>query len=139
MEEFITCPACQQTTRQLRVGRNRSGSQRYRCAFCQRKYTPQPTPHGDDAALRRQAIEWYVDEMGLRRIARHLGVVHQTVANWVAAHAATLPDAPPVPPHDAQQPLAVVELDALDTFAGQKTARLPHHPGRPRDALHHRR
>ncbi|WP_410503799.1 hypothetical protein [Leptolyngbya sp. 7M] len=24
--------------------------------------------------------------MNLRRIARHLGVVHQTVANWVAAH-----------------------------------------------------
>ena len=131
MEEIITCPSCQQTNRQLRVGRNRSGSQRYRCACCGRKYTPQPAPHGYDAALRRQAIEWYVDGMGLRRIARHLGVVHQTVANWVAAHAATLPDAPPVPPHgahdahdahDAQHPLAVVELDELYTFAGQKNS-----------------
>ena len=35
--------------------------------------------------------------MNLRRIARHLGVVHQTVANWVAAYAATLPDTPPAP------------------------------------------
>ncbi len=122
MEEIIACPTCAQTTRQLRVGRNRSGSQRYRCAFCQRKYTPQPTPHGYDAALRRQAIEWYVDGMGLRRIARHLGVVRQTVANWVAAHAATLPDAPLVPPHDAQQPLAVVELDELYPFEGQKNS-----------------
>ena len=128
MEEIITCPSCQQTNRQLRVGRNRSGSQRYRCACCERKYTPQPAPHGYDAALRRQAIEWYVDGRGLRRIARHLGVVHQTVANWVAAHAATLPDAPPVPPrdahdaHDAQHPLAVVELDELYPFAGQKNS-----------------
>lgn len=122
MGEIIACPDCAQTTRQLRVGRNRSGSQRYLCAFCQRKYTPQPTRHGYDAAQRRQAIEWYVDGMGLRRIARHLGVVHQTVANWVAAHAATLPDAPPVPPHDAQQPLAVVELDELYTFDGQKNS-----------------
>jgi transposase len=131
MEEIIACPDCAQTTRQLRVGRNRSGSQRYRCAFCQRKYTPQPTRHGYDEALRRQAIEWYIDGMGLRRIARHLHVVHQTVANWVAAHAATLPDAPPLPPTDAQQPLtpltpltplAVVELDELYTFAGQKNS-----------------
>ena len=129
MEEIITCPSCQQTNRQLRVGRNRSGSQRYRCACCGRKYTPQPAPHGYDAALRRQAIEWYVDGMGLRRIARHLGVVHQTVANWVAAHAttlpATLPDAPPVPPHDAQDAQDaqdVVELDELYPFAGQKNS-----------------
>lgn len=122
MEEIITCPSCSETSRQLRVGRNRLGSQRYCCAHCHRKYTPHPSPHGYEAALRRQAIEWYVDGMGLRRIARHLGVVHQTVANWVAAHAALLPDAPPVPPHDVQHPLAVVELDELYTFDGQKNS-----------------
>jgi transposase-like protein len=118
-----TCPRCAQTLRQLRVGRNRSGSQRYLCSFCQRKYTPHPQVHGYDAALRRQAIEWYVDGMNLRRIARHLGVVHQTVANWVAAYAATVPDAPPLPPRDPQQPLLpVVELDELYTFEGQKNS-----------------
>lgn len=58
--------------------------------------------------------------MNLRRIARHLGVVHQTVANWVAAYAATLPDAPPTPPHDRQHPLPFVELDELYTFERQK-------------------
>ncbi len=40
--------------------------------------------------------------MSQRRIARHLGVVHQTVANWAMAYAATLPDAPPPPAHDRQ-------------------------------------
>lgn len=70
--------------------------------------------------LRRQAIQCYVDGMSLRRIARHLGVVHQTVANWVTAYAATLPDTPPLPAHDAQHPLAVVELDELYTFEGSR-------------------
>lgn len=120
---MITCPYCHQATRQLRVGRNRSGSQRYLCVFCQRKYTPHPVPHGYDEALRRHAIEWYVDGMNLRRIARHLGVVHQTVANWVTAYAATLPDAPPVPPSDAPRSLLpVVELDERYTFEGQKNS-----------------
>jgi transposase len=121
MEE-ISCPHCQHRDHQQRVGTTTSGSQRYLCALCQRKYTPQPKPRGYDEALRRQAIEWYVDGMGLRRIARHLGVVHQTVANWVAAYAATLPDAPPTPPHDRQHPLPVVELDELYTFEGQKNS-----------------
>ena len=119
MEEIL-CPHCQRADRQLKVGRNTSGSQRYLCVFCQRKYTPQPKPQGYDAAIRHQAIQLYVDGMNLRRIARHLGVVHQTVANWVAAYAATLPDAPPAPPHDQQHPLPVVELDELYTFEGEK-------------------
>ena len=121
--ETIICPHCQHAERQLKVGRNPSGSQRYLCFFCQRKYTPHPTPHGYDARVRRQAIQWYVDGMNLRRIGRSLGVDHQTVANWVAAHAATLPDAPPMPPHDRQYPLSVVELDELYTFEGEKKTR----------------
>ena len=121
--ETITCPHCHTTTRQLKVGRNPSGSQRYLCIFCQRKYTPQPTPHGYDKALRQQAVRWYIDGMNLRRIARHLGVVHQTVANWVAAYAATLPALPPAPPHDRQHLLPVVELDELYTFEGAKKNR----------------
>lgn len=119
MEEII-CPHCQRAERQLKVGRNPSGSQRYLCVFCQRKYTPHPKTQGYDDAIRRQAIGCYVDGMNLRRIARHLGVVHQTVANWVAAYAATLPDAPPTPAHDRQHPLPVIELDELYPFEGEK-------------------
>ncbi len=124
MEEHshLQCPHCHHTTHQQKVGRNPSGSQRYLCAHCQRKYTPQPQPRGYDEARRRQAIGLYVDGMGLRRIARHLGVVHQTVANWIAAYTATLPDTPPAPPHDQQHPLPVVELDELYTFEGQKNS-----------------
>ena len=62
----------------------------------------------------------YVDGMNLRRIAHHLQIVHQTVANWVAAYAATLPDLPPAPPTDRLHPLPVVELDELYTFEGEK-------------------
>lgn len=119
MNEKI-CPHCQRHDRQLKIGRTPSGSQRYVCVSCQRKYTPQPKAQGYAPDVRRQAIQFYVDGMSLRRIARHLGVVHQTIANWVAAHVATLPDTPPLPAHDAQHPLPVVELDELYTFEGAK-------------------
>ena len=110
-----TCPACQATEHQLKAGRHASGSQRYQCRACGRKYTPAPTPHGYPVAVRAQAVRLYLDGLSLRQIARHLGVVHQTVANWVAAHSDHLP-APPTPP----QPVAVVEQDELFTFIGTK-------------------
>jgi transposase len=100
----------------VKVGRNPSGSQRYLCRGCGRKYTPEPTRQGYDEATRREAIELYVDGMNFRRIGRTLGVAHRTVINWVNAYAASLPDQPPVP-GDSQE---VHELDELFTFVGRK-------------------
>ncbi|MCU0498736.1 MAG: hypothetical protein MUF87_15400 [Anaerolineae bacterium] len=57
--------------------------------------------------------------MNLRRIAHHLGLVHQTVANWIATHAASLPDHPPRP-----EAVTVIEQDELYTFIGEKKTKL---------------
>lgn len=113
---MVQCPHCQSTERQVKVGRNPSGSQRYLCRHCRRKYTPEPKPRGYDEVMRRKALELYVDGMNFRRIGRMLGIAHRTVINWVNAHAARLPDKPPVP-GDSQ---AVHELDELFTFVGSK-------------------
>ena len=65
-------------------------------------------------SLRERALEMYVDGGNLRRIARHLKVNHQTVANWVAAHAEALPKAP-VP-----EKVNEAEMDEVFTFIGSK-------------------
>lgn len=111
-----TCPHCHRTEQQVKVGTNRSGSQRYLCQVCRRKYTPAPKTQGYDQALRKQAVENYVDGMNFRRIARLLKVSHTSVMNWVKAHADSLPDGAPLPPQ-AQE---VNELDEVFTFIAQK-------------------
>ena len=108
------CPYCQATTRQNKAGKTVSGSQRYRCMHCQRKYTPKPKQHGYSPDLRKRAVKMYVDGGNFRRIARHLGVNHQTVVNWVTAHAETLPEAPV--PENVNE----AEMDELFTFIGSK-------------------
>jgi transposase-like protein len=113
---MTTCPHCHRSTQQVKNGRTSAGSQRYLCHACRRKYTPAPQPQGYGADLRRQAIQLYVDGMNLRRIGRTLGVVHQTVANWVAAHADALPDQPPTPSGSVE----TAELDELFTFVAHK-------------------
>jgi len=82
--------------------------------YCHRKYTPEPKKHGYPDSLRKQAIEMYVDGGNLRRIARHLKVAPQTIANWVNELADALPNAPL--PEEVKE----AEMDELFTFIGDK-------------------
>lgn len=113
----MKCPYCEATSHQIKAGKNRSGSQRYQCKECQRHYTPEPNENGYPEEIKHQAIRMYVDGLNLRRVARHLGVNHQSVANWVNAYAEQLPAAP--------QPEAVdiIEMDEVFTFIGEKKTR----------------
>ena len=108
------CPKCHRTERQNRAGKTGGGSQRYRCMYCQIKYTPEPKAWAYDEQIRRKALEMYLDGMNLRRIARHLGVHHRTVSLWVKAKAASLAKAPV--PKEVKE----AEMDELFTFIGEK-------------------
>ena len=112
---MINCPYCQTSEEPVKAGKTGSGSQRYKCKGCGRRYTPEPHQmYGE--ALRLQAVKLSVDGVSFRRIGRHLGVDHVTVMNWVKAYTHQLPDAP-VP---TERPLHVVEMDELYTFIGKK-------------------
>ena len=109
------CPYCDDTQHQVKAGKTGAGSQRYKCNRCQRRYTPQPRQMYSEA-MRQQAVKMYADGAGFRQVARHLGVDHVTIMNWVRAHANQLPAAP-LP---EEEPLHIVEMDELHTFVGQK-------------------
>ena len=114
----MACPKCGINHHQSKAGRNRSGSQRYQCTQSGAKYTPQCHHHGYPRELRQQAIKLYVDGMNFRRIARHLGVNHQTVVNWVNAASVSATTAP------MPSVVETVELDELHTFVGDKKKQL---------------
>ena len=79
--------------------------------------SPAPKNAEQRSAVAEDALHQSVAGLNLRRIRHLLGVTHQTVANWVAAHARTVPE-PPQPPTPE-----TVELDELFTFVGDtKTA-----------------
>ena len=112
------CPHCHTSIRQVKNGLNRSGSQRVKCQVCHKRYTPRPKEQGYSHQVRHQAVQLYVDGMNFRRIARHLGVDHKSVMNWVKAHSDQLPQAPV--PEDVNY----AELDELFTFVGSKKQNL---------------
>ncbi len=94
----MRCPYCQATDGQVKNGCNRTGSQRWRCKRCQRKYTPEPRPIGCADPMRKRALQMVASGMSLRQVARRLGLVHQTVANWVNADAGWEADRRPAAP-----------------------------------------
>ena len=116
--DIITCPECGAHDQAVRDGHNRSGSQRYRCRMCRRAFTPSPKEQGHDPTTHEQAVRLYLEGMSLRATGRILGVVHQSVANWVAEAAAHLPTAV----SDAT-PSETVEVDELYTFVERKKGR----------------
>jgi transposase-like protein len=108
------CPYCQETSRQNKAGKTNAGSQRYRCMYCNRKYTPEPKQQGYPNSLHKRAMEMYVDGGNLRRIARHLKVAPRTVALWITDIAEALPNTPL--PEEVKE----AEMDEMFTFIGDK-------------------
>src|SRR3954471_13485853 len=109
------CPNCGHATGVRKWGHNRAGTQRYRCLDCQRSFTPTPKEQGHGVAVHEQAVRLYLEGMSLRAIGRLLGVVHQSVANWVTAAARQLPKRV----SDAT-PAKTIEVDELYTFVEGK-------------------
>jgi transposase-like protein len=86
VDATMQCPYCRSTEQQIKDGRNRSGSQRYKCKVCGGTYTPNPRRNGYHHGLRRKAELLHRAGMSFREVARELGINHQTVANWVTRH-----------------------------------------------------
>ena len=116
--DTIICPRCGARDHLNKDGYNRSGTQRYRCRICRRAFTPTPKEQGHGGALHEQAVRLYLEGMSLRATGRILGVVHQSVANWVAEAVAALPRQV----SDAT-PTETVEVDELYTFIERKKGR----------------
>ena len=112
----MECKYCKATEKQVKNGKNPSGSQRWFCQICQRVYTPKANAIGASPERKKQAIRLYLEGLSFRAIGRLLAVHHQTVINWIQAHADDLPD----PPLSAEE-IQVVELDELYTFVGKKS------------------
>jgi len=81
----IRCPHCDRSGFQVKAGRHKSGSQRYLCKRCQHRYTPVVSRRYSNE-MRLQAVRWYLNGAGYRKIGRRLGVDHVTVMNWVRRH-----------------------------------------------------
>jgi transposase-like protein len=83
-----TCPSCSATVQQVKAGKNPSGSQRFLCKFCGRKYTPEPFVNGYPSELKHQVVLMCLEGQSFREIGRKMNISTQTVVNWINAYIA---------------------------------------------------
>jgi len=95
-EPPIVCPFCRRIDGQSKAGRN-NALQRFKCSFCNRRYTPAPRRRGYSDELREKAAELKQDGLTQREIARRLNVSHQTIVNWLRSKDSSTPKPSPTP------------------------------------------
>ena len=108
----MNCPKCgeQSSCKDGRV----NGRQRYLCKGCNHRYTVSQRSGTGDKAVKRQALELYLEGLGFRSIGRLLGFSNVTILNWIRAFGEQL-DA-----IKTDSPVQVVEMDEMHSYVGSK-------------------
>jgi transposase-like protein len=104
MNNKIKCPKCGKIEK-VKCGFIR-GKQRYLCKNCQCRYVN--SKKGYPESVKNEALRYYNEGLGFRRIERFLGMSHVSVINWVKQAAEKLKKIVP-----KEQKVEVLELDEL--------------------------
>ena len=114
----MICPRCQSAD--LRKTGSKDGAQRYSCRQCGRYCTDRPRRFS--AELKAQAIDMYLNNVGIRKIARFTGASPAGVLRWIGkAHEriqAYRARATPL----TQAPADIIEMDEIYTFVQKNSS-----------------
>ena len=81
--EGRTCPKCGESTNQIKVGTNRSGTQRCKCNVCNITYTLEPKSIAYPEEVRAKAIKTYYSGVSGRGVGNLFGFSKANVYNWI--------------------------------------------------------
>ena len=108
----MDCPRCKSSSK-IKAGIVK-GRQRYKCKQCSYHYTVKRKSDVKPKAVRRLALEMYLEGVGLGSIGRILKISHVRVYYWIKScvENANLPV--------RQAPIEIVELDEMHTYVRSK-------------------
>ncbi len=114
----MECPQCH--SQDLRKAGFKSGAQRYSCRVCGRYSTDRPPRFS--AQIKAQAVDMYLNNVGIRKIARFAGASPAGVLRWIrkehAAVQARLAQVQPV----TQAPADIIEMDEIYTYVQKNSS-----------------
>ena len=83
IEEGKVCPNCKKQENQIKIGYNRSGTQRCRCKDCGIRYTIDPKKHEYSDETKKLAMKMYYSGVSGRGVGKILGMNKANVYNWI--------------------------------------------------------
>ncbi len=114
----MDCPWCQSA--QVRKAGSKGGFQRYLCRSCGRYCTDKPPKFSLE--LKARAVDMYLNNVGIRKIARFVGASPAGVLRWIRkAHAQVQARREPLLAAPGQA-LDVIEMDEIYTFVQKNSS-----------------
>jgi len=84
MEKIKTgCPKCEAEEKQIKRGKNPSGTQKFFCKDCGTWYTPEPKKREYSEEERKQAIKMFYSGVSGRGVGKYFGFNKANVYNWI--------------------------------------------------------
>ena len=72
---------------QIKEGKTKIGSQKYKCKVCVKVYTPKPKEMNYSEKIKKQAIKLYMEGNSGRAVGRILGISKNICLYWVKKYA----------------------------------------------------
>ena len=107
----MECENCKTTENQIKYGKTKAGSQKYKCKVCGKVYTPNPKTRSYDENIKKQAVKLYMEGNSGRAVGRILGIGKNVCLDWIKKHAKSIK-----PKNKANERIEVIEMDELYSF-----------------------
>ena len=115
----MKCERCKNEKEQIKAGKTKAGSQKYKCKVCGKVYTPKPKERNYSEEIKRQAIKLYMEGNSGRAVGRILGISKNTCLYWIKKYAKKIEEK-----NASNERVKVIEMDELYTYTERKKQNL---------------
>ncbi len=79
----MKCKACNDGTNQIKAGKTKARTQKYKCKICRKYYTQESKKRGHSEEIKRQAIKLYLEGNSGLAVGRILGIGKNMCLYWI--------------------------------------------------------
>ena len=79
----MKCKVCNDETNQIKAGKTKAGTQKYKCKICGKYYAPEGKKREYSEELKNQAIKMYMEGNSGRAVCRILGIEKNMCLYWI--------------------------------------------------------
>ena len=110
---------CKDEKNQIKSGKTKYGSQKYKCKICGKVYMPNPKERNHSEETKKMAIKLYMEGNSGRAVGRILGISKNTCLRWIRKYAQKIEKT-----GGSNSRVEVIEMDELFSFVERKKPNL---------------
>ena len=115
----MKCKNCKTEKLQIKAGKTKAGSQRYKCKICGKYYITNAQERTYSEEVKKQAIKLYMEGNSGRAVGRILGIGKNMCLYWIRKYAKKIE-----PKKAPNARVKVIEMDELYSFVERKKQNL---------------